>query len=155
MPRDRFPVVVHVLLLRHPAAPATQREIFLLRRAGTGFMDGYHVPPGGHLEAGESVHAAARRECREETGAEPAILRPACVLAYRSGRHQGFNFVFTGEQLQGTPGVGEPERCAAADWYPLGALPDPLAPWLTEALDLLGQADRPGPAEWFRELYWP
>ena len=59
MERDRFPVVVHVLLVR-------DRRLFLLRRAHTGFMDGYHALPGGHQHAGESVSAAALRECVEE-----------------------------------------------------------------------------------------
>jgi 8-oxo-dGTP diphosphatase len=141
--RDRFPVVVHVLLRR-----AEGRELFLLERAGTGFMDGFHVPPGGHQHAGERVSDAALRECREETGAVPAELRPLCVLPYRSGRHQGINFVFEGSGWSGEPRLGEPERCVAASWYAVDALPTPLAPWLADVLDL----DRRG--AWFRELYW-
>lgn len=142
--RERFPVVVHVLLER----PA-DRALFLIRRAGTGFMDGFHVLPGGHLQAGESVRDAALRECLEETGVRPARLRPCCVLPYRSGRHQGINIVFAGSDLDGEPGIGEPARCDAAAWYPRGALPRPLAPWLEPALDLIAGG------EWFHELHWP
>ena len=145
--RDRVPVVVHVLL-RRTAADGSQ-EIFLLRRAGTGFMDGFHVPPGGHLTAGEPVVDAAARECREETGVVPGRVSPLCVLPYRSGRHQGFNFVFAGDDLPGEPFLAEPEASDAAGWYPLDALPEPLAPWLREALALL---DAGG---WYRELHWP
>ncbi|MEQ8857099.1 MAG: NUDIX domain-containing protein [Pseudomonadales bacterium] len=146
MARDRFPVVVHVLL-RRPAAAGS--EVFLLRRSGTGFMDGYHVPPGGHLSAGEGVLDAARRECQEETGATPGQLTPLCVLPYRSGRHQGFNFVFAGSSWDRAPGLGEPSHSDRAAWHPLAGLPDPHAPWLDDVLDL----ERGG--EWFRELYWP
>jgi ADP-ribose pyrophosphatase YjhB (NUDIX family) len=144
MTRDLFPVVVHVLLLR---AGAAGREAYLLRRAGTGFMDGYYVLPGGHLQAGESLQEAAARECREETGVIPAVLRPLCVLAYRSGRHQGINMVFEGDELSGDPGIGEPERCSTAGWFPLARLPEPMVPWLGDVLEL----QRRG--EWFRELY--
>lgn len=144
-PRDRFVLVVHVLLLRDGPADV---EMFLLRRAGTGFMDGYYVPPGGHVCAGESLEAAAARECREETGVAPRHLRALCVLPYRSGRHQGVNVVFEGSELSAEPGIAEPERCDAAGWYPVDRLPQPVAPWLADVLDLKARG------EWFRELYY-
>lgn len=145
MERDRFPVVVHVLLQRRAGA---RRELFLLRRAGTGFMDGYYVPPGGHLSAGESVHDAAARECAEETGARPVELTPLCVLPYRSGVHQGFNFVFAASAWDRPPGLGEPSHCDRAAWFDVDELPRPLAPWLGQALELSAGGG------WFRELYW-
>jgi 8-oxo-dGTP diphosphatase len=142
--RDRFAVVVHVLLERSgPAGP----ELFLLRRAGTGFMDGAYVPPGGHQHAGESVTAAARRECLEETGALPGALTPVCVLPYRAGTEQGLNFVFVAGALTGEPRLAEPTGSDAAGWYPVDALPRPVAPWLADVLDLRRRG------EWFREFY--
>ncbi len=154
MTRDRFPMVVHVLLLRpSEAIRATgsggRRELFMLRRAGTGFMDGYYVPPGGHVQAGESLTEAAARECAEETGAAPGRLRPVCVLPYRSGGHQGINMVFEGLSLTSEPAIGEPEHSDAAGWFPLEDLPRPSAPWLADALELESGG------EWFRELHWP
>ncbi|HEX7037644.1 MAG TPA: NUDIX domain-containing protein [Pseudomonadales bacterium] len=146
MTRDRFPTVVHVLLLRGRAA---SRSLFLLRRSGTGFMDGWHVLPGGHVRAGESLAEAAARECGEETGVVPRRLEPLCVLPYRSGAHQGINMVFEGRGLDAEPGIGEPASCDEAGWYPLGRLPEPVAPWIGDVLDLRARG------EWFRELYWP
>jgi 8-oxo-dGTP diphosphatase len=146
--RDLFPVVVHVLL-RRPRAEGQAQELFLLRRAGTGFMDGYWVLPGGHQHAGESVVDAARRECFEETGARPDTLVPTCVLPYRSGPRQGLNFVFAADRLVGEPRAAEPDQCDAAAWFPLDTLPGPLAPWLADVLAL----ERSG--AWFRELFWP
>jgi ADP-ribose pyrophosphatase YjhB (NUDIX family) len=145
--RDRFTVVVHVLLGR--GGGSGSEEIFLLRRAGTGFMDGFFVPPGGHLHAGESVEEAAGRECLEETGVAPGRLEPLCVLPYRSGRHQGFNFVFAGGELAAEPHLAEPAASDRAGWYGLAALPQPVAPWLDAALELRAHG------EWFRELHWP
>ncbi len=150
MARDRFPVVVHVLLRRPPEISAADGplEVFLLRRADTGFMDGFHVPPGGHLMVGEGVSAAARRECLEETGATPTDLAPLCVLPYQSGRHQGFNFVFAASAWDRPPGLAEPASSDHAGWYPQAQLPEPLAPWFDAVLELEARGG------WYRELAW-
>ncbi len=39
---------------------------------------GKYVVPGGHVELGERIEAAARREAREETGLEVRDLQPIC-----------------------------------------------------------------------------
>ncbi len=36
---------------------------------------GITIPPGGHVDRGELPHEAAVRECREETGLTPTIVR--------------------------------------------------------------------------------
>ncbi len=120
-------------------------RVFLLRRAQTGFMDGYFGLPGGHQRAGESVSEAALRECREETGVVPEDLTPRCVLPYVSGRHQGINFLFEAHRFDGEPGVAEPQLFDACCWAPGNELPDKTTPWLVEALAL--------PRErWYREF---
>ena len=45
MTRDGFPVVVHVLLWR-------VEELFLLRRANTGFLEFFYELPGGNCHPG-------------------------------------------------------------------------------------------------------
>ena len=136
--RPAYPVVAHTLLLR-------DGRIFLLRRAATGFMDGYFCPPGGHQQPGESVSAAARRECREEAGVDPLDLKARFALPYISGRHQGLNFVFEAHAFSGEPGIGETQLFDASEWAPPDALPTPTAPWLAQALQM-----REG--QWYREL---
>jgi 8-oxo-dGTP diphosphatase len=139
MERDRFPVVVHVLLIE-------EEQLFLLRRARTGFLDGYYGLPGGHQHAGEGVLAAAARECTEETGIVEPELTPVCVLAYRSDSHQGLNFVFEATRWRGTPANAEPEHCDVAGWFALNTLPEPRVGWLAEALRMRGSG------QWYREL---
>lgn len=139
--RDRFPVVVHVLVRRGEA-------IALLRRAATGFMDGYYALPGGHQEQGESVSQAARRECEEELGIRATALEATCVLPYRSGRHQGVNFLFTCEAFEGTPRLAEPHLFDELVWVSPDSLPEPFADWLPQALALAaGQ-------RWYLEMEW-
>jgi 8-oxo-dGTP diphosphatase len=139
--RDVFPVVVHVLMFR-------DQRLFLLRRANSGFMDGYYVLPGGHQQAGESVEAAAQRECEEETGVQDTVLSPVCVMPYRSEGHQGLNFVFEALQWQGEPGIAEPELFSDAVWAPPGTMPEPHAMWISDVLRC--RAD----GVWFKEFHW-
>ena len=138
--RDSFPVVVHILLVR-------DGQLFLLRRARTGFMDGYYGPPGGHQRHGESVSEAARRECVEEAGVTPEDLQPRCVLPYISGRHQGINFLFEAHRFAGEPHIAEPELFDGSCWAAPANLPHKTPPWFAAALAARGE-------RWFQEFRW-
>src|SRR4051794_30312499 len=96
--RDQFPVLVHTVLVRNDT-------LLLLRRCGTGYLDGWYALPGGHLLRGEGILACAVRECREETGVEiePENLRALAVLPYRSGEHQGVDFIMAASTFAGEP----------------------------------------------------
>ena len=139
--RQRFPVVVHVLLEQGG-------RVALLKRANTGFMDGYYALPGGHQEQGESVTQAARRELTEELGVEAREVEPVCVLPYRSGRHQGVNFLFRCREWEGEPVINEPELFAELVWVIPENLPEPTADWVLPAIKLAGRGD------WYLEMHW-
>ena len=139
--RERFPVVVHVYLER-------DGRVALLKRANTGFMDGYYALPGGHQEQGESVSSTAKRELQEELGVVARVITPACVLPYRSGRHQGINFLFSCEEWDGEPVINEPELFAELVWVAPSALPEPTADWIPPALALVKSGG------WYREMAW-
>ncbi|MGH3156267.1 MAG: NUDIX domain-containing protein, partial [Streptosporangiaceae bacterium] len=62
--KDRYRSIVDVYVLMW----RSDGMILLLERANTGYADGQLCPPSGHLDAGESVVAAATREAHEETG---------------------------------------------------------------------------------------
>jgi 8-oxo-dGTP pyrophosphatase MutT (NUDIX family) len=144
--RDRFPVVVHVVVYANDGRG--RDEFALLKRARTGFMDGYFALPGGHQEQGESISQAAGRECREELGIEAADLTPVCVLPYRSGRHQGVNFVFACREYQGRAHIAEPELFDQLVWVCADRLPQPVAQWVPDALALVGRE------RWYQEMEW-
>jgi 8-oxo-dGTP pyrophosphatase MutT (NUDIX family) len=137
-------VVVHVIV-------ADGRRLALLRRANTGFMDGYYALPGGHQELGESVSQAAIREVEEELGIVDVRVRPVCVLPYRSGRHQGVNFVFASSEYSGSARINEPELFDELVWVDADRLPQPRADWLPDALAIFAEN---GKDDWYREMEW-
>ncbi len=82
--------------------------------------------PGGFVELGETLETAVAREVLEETGMRVEDLEQ--FRAYsdpaRDARHHIITMVFTGRA------AGEPlgaDDAAAAAFYPLDALPGPLA----------------------------
>lgn len=136
-----IPTGVHVLMERAGG-------VLLMRRAGTGFFDGLYSLPGGHVEPGESLAQTASREAREELGVEldPAGLRPVGVVHRRSDTNR-IDFFLRAQVWQGEPRIAEPGKCDALGWFPRGALPGGMVPYVAQAL---AQVAEP----WVLELGW-
>lgn len=114
----------------------------LLHRRPVG--DGW-APPSGADEPGEDLHAALRRELREETRLKVEIER--LVGVYSNPQFQGVHYpggppvhfitnLFT-RRIQAGQLEGSDEG-TAWEWFAPEALPEPLLPyavrWLTDAL---------------------
>ncbi|MEE6286796.1 NUDIX domain-containing protein [Georgenia sp. MJ173] len=157
MTAERYRVVpaAYVLLLREPhddTAAAETPEVLLQRRQQTGFMDGYWAAgAAGHVEAGESVHAAAVREAREELGIEvrPSDLRPLTTMHRSQGTGEWIDervdFFFTARHWRGQP---RPVETKAADlrWVSLAdldSLDAPVVPHERAVLDGMRSGDLP------------
>jgi 8-oxo-dGTP diphosphatase len=107
--------VTHVLLIRRGWAP----------------FEGCWALPGGHVDLGEDVRAAARRELAEETGITVSAfdLDPVGVYAEpdRDPRGRYVTFAYTA-RLRDLPRPTAADDATAARWLPLGdALAWPLA----------------------------
>lgn len=86
-----------------------------------------HVPegwalPGGFVEVGETVEAAAIREAKEETGLDVQLVRQYHVYSdpARDPRGHTVAVVFVGRST-GTPSAGDDAK--AARWFERGHLP--------------------------------
>lgn len=125
-------------------------SVLLERRPATsdrfaGLWDGV----GGHVEAGEDVEAAARREVREETGLEATALRLRGVI-HETGLcgHAYLVFLFVGEAdsapVRRGDGVGELAWHALDGLSRLPLVPDVgvLLPRLLEAREPLFVTER-------------
>ena len=128
--RHRVLVAVHVSLERDGA-------IVLLRRANTGFMDGSLSLPSGHLEAEESLLAAAVREVVEETGVTVHAddLEQHALMHRRYPTREYLHVFFRATKWEGAPRNTEPQKCDGIGMYPRGSLPDDMISYEREALE--------------------
>jgi len=84
---------------------------FLLVRQGSGYWGGLWIFPGGKLELGETLEAAARREVLEETGCDFTMQRQVgAYVSYdpaTSYEKQVVLVYYRGEYSSGELKVGE------------------------------------------------
>lgn len=122
-------VTVHLILERDD-------KVLLLRRANTGFMDGWLSLPAGHLESGETLLTAAVRELHEEVGLrvkeEEFVLH--AIMHRRTHDREYMHTFFRATNWEGVAENVEPEKCDLVGWFPRSPLPDRLIPYVKSAL---------------------
>jgi 8-oxo-dGTP diphosphatase len=141
---QRFKLIsaVHLFLLHGD-------EVLLMRRAGTGYRDGWFSVVAGHLDGGERVIDAAIREAREEVGVE---LTPQDVeivgVMHRLSDDERIDFFVAARQWAGEPAICEPDKCSELRWAHHNALPEKVIPYVARALDNFAHG------RWFDSFGW-
>ena len=112
-----------------------RKEILMLKRAGTGYFDGYYDLPGGHLEAGEDIFDGMIREAKEEIGIKLKRDDMEIIHIYHKYIKGMLKFVFKADKYEGTPINNEPEACEKIEWIELDNLPENIVPSIKEELE--------------------
>lgn len=104
-------------------------EVLLGRRKGKTSASGLWNFPGGHLETGETLMEAAKRELREEMGKGIKVkVTPRVrgivenILPPQYIPH--LIVVLEGEYISGEPELKEPDKCYGWEWFDISRLPE-------------------------------
>lgn len=134
MKRERYQlsVAVFVVLRRDD-------EICLIRRANTGWMDGFYSLPAGGLEYGETLLCAAAREANEETGViiRPEHLKSGHSMHVKTDDRSWMGHFFLCSEWREEPYVAEPDKHSELRWVNISALPDNTVPYVKQALNAI------------------
>jgi 8-oxo-dGTP diphosphatase len=130
---ERFSIIPAVWVI----VKNDQNQVFLLRRANTGWRDGWWTVPAGHVEKNEGPAAAAVRELKEEVGlsVESKELSNPSVYFYPADEmnHERVSIFFTLNDYKGNPVNAEPEKADRAQWFDMDDLPENIPPLLRRA----------------------
>jgi 8-oxo-dGTP pyrophosphatase MutT (NUDIX family) len=127
--RARFPVTVHLFLIR-------QDQVLLSRRSNTGYRDGEYSVPAGHIDGGETVLAAARREAQEELGLQLSEDDLAFLgVMHRMEDEERVDFFLRVKNWNREPFNNEPDKCDDLRWVDLKSLPAATVPYVRRAID--------------------
>lgn len=112
-------------------------KILLVKRANSGYFDGYYSLPAGHVEEHEQPLAALQREMEEELG---VVVRSDNVslltTSYRvlPDQKDRIDFFFLIQAFEGEITNREPHKNEELLWASLDELPENIIPYISEVL---------------------
>lgn len=131
----RFQLIsaIHLVLMQN-------NKVLLLRRFQTGWMDGHYSMVAGHLDGQETMTQAMVREAQEEAGLiiDPKNLELVHMM-HRASDHERVDVFFRATTWQGKPINQEPHKCNEMNWFHVHHLPQPMVPYVRDALLAIAQ----------------
>jgi len=115
-------------------------KILLVKRANSGYFDGYYSLPAGHVEEHEQPLAALQREMEEELGVRVSSEFVSLVTtSYRVQLDQKdrIDFFFLIQGFDGEITNREPHKNEELLWVSLDALPENVIPYIREVLQAI------------------
>ena len=115
-----------VVLLRRPEGGAGDHLSVLLIERGHEPFKGKFALPGGFVDYGEDIEDAIHREIAEETGLTGLPFRQFRTFGDpgRDPRGHTVSVVYVAVLIGEAPEVTGGDDAAAAEWFPVGRLPD-------------------------------
>jgi len=120
--RHQNKVAVFLMLVREKNKT---KEILLQKRTNTGYMDEmYDMACSGHLEKGETLSQAIKREAKEELGIDIEEKDLKMVELIHAYKDDYINVFFTTDKYDGIPEIKESNKCSDLRWFNIKELPE-------------------------------
>ncbi len=118
--------------------------VLLNQRKNSGFLDDYYDLPAGHVELGETLKEAAKRELSEETSLAVALDDLELIHISQNNMTPELPYLyitFRANRWSGTPSITESHRAADQRFFALDELPDKVTPYTARVLEDLGSKE--------------
>jgi ADP-ribose pyrophosphatase YjhB (NUDIX family) len=133
--RSRFPVAVHVFVMR-------KGKVLLLRRCHTGYEDGNYSVVAGHLDGDETFVQAMVREAKEEANIaiNPTDMEVVHVMHRKCCPGiERIDFFIRAKKWKGEPKNMETHKCDDLEWFEISNLPKNIIPYVKQAIECIGK----------------
>lgn len=109
-------------------------KLLLMKRCNTGYMDGQYGLPAGHVEDGEPITTAMKRENKEEIGLDiPSSELKLVHIMHRKEQDIRLDFFFVINKWKGTPKNMEPDKCDDIRWFEINNFPSTTIGYIRDA----------------------
>lgn len=127
-----------------------RNKVLLMKRAGSGYMDGFYSLPAGHLEVGETLRMAMVREAKEEINIEidPSDLELELTLHRNSECGEYIDVFFSVCDYKNEIRINEPDKCHDLGFFELRNFSGKVIPYIKEALDCIDKKITYLEADW-------
>jgi len=142
MKKERFRCHVAVCLLLYQ-----EDKLLMIRRANTGYGDGFYALPGGSIDGDEPLRRAMIREANEEIGILLTEEDVEMALVVHSAAHEDnpnelILFIFEVKNYPGVVKNMEPDKCDDIGFFDPNNLPENTLPGLKNSLKALSQGKK-------------
>lgn len=125
-------------------------KVLLMKRAGSGYMDGFYSLPAGHLEQGETLKMAMVREAKEEINIEidPRNLHLELTLHRASEFGEYIDVFFSVQHYKNELRINEPDKCHDLGFFDVEKMDKPIVPYIRKVLECLDKKINYLEADW-------
>jgi len=121
-----------------------QNQILMIKRAHTGWMDGYWSVPAGAIDGNETILDAVIREAHEEVGigVDPADVSLDHTMHCFTHGEEWLGQYFVAPKWENEPSIKEPEKHNDIRWVNIDELPKNTIPYVEQAIRQISKSSQ-------------